>query len=383
MMNLDFDDIRSYNDDEYKTVIKELLEVQPLIQTIQNYLPEYSVEDLKKILLSFEKIQDFQSKMVCKFVDRIIKSSIKNFSYDGILRLDKHNSYLLISNHRDIVLDSALINYCLNDRQYNTSEIAIGSNLLSKPWIRKLVRLNKSFIVKRNVPKDELLEASKKLSAYINYTLKNKKQSVWIAQREGRAKDGFDKTNPGLLKMFGMAAEDSLLDHLKSLNITPVTLSYELDPCDYLKIPELLNKSEGIAYVKAEGEDDKHMLLGMQGNKGSVHVQFGSPINDEIEKFRSIKNKNELLKNVAEVIDKRIYKNYKLWSSNYVAYDLLTNTNKYIGNYTLDERLQFIDYMVNRLKYFLKNKKAEQLFLEMYANPVFNMEKALNNFPDE
>jgi 1-acyl-sn-glycerol-3-phosphate acyltransferase len=371
-MILNFEDIRPYKDDEYLDVIKDLCEVEPLMNTIKNYLPELSIDEIKETLFSFNKIQDFQSKMVCKVIDRIIIDSVNEFSSDGILRLDKNKNYLLISNHRDIVLDSALINYCLNKREYNTSEIAIGSNLLTQPWIKQLVRVNKSFIVKRNIPIDQMLESSRTLSSYINYTLKEKHQSVWIAQREGRAKDGFDKTNPGLLKMFGMAAEDNLLDHLQSLNITPVSLSYELDPCDKLKIPELLQKSEGLNYVKAEGEDNIHMVLGIKGNKGNVHVQFGSPINDEIEQFRAIKNRNELLKNVAQVIDKHVYANYKLWDSNYVAYDLLNNSETYNDKYSLEGKEQFIAYMNKRLEDFSGNDKATELFLKMYANPVIN-----------
>lgn len=369
---MNFEDIRPYKDDEYLSVIKELCEVDSLMNTIKGYLPELSIDEIKKTLLSFNNIQDFQSKMVCKVIDRILLDSVNQFSYDGILRLDKNTNYLLISNHRDIVLDSALINYCLNKRAYNTSEIAIGSNLLSQPWIKQLVRVNKSFIVKRNLPLDQMLEGSRTLSSYINYTLKEKHQSIWIAQREGRAKDGFDKTNPGLLKMFGMAAEDGLLDHLQSLNITPVSLSYELDPCDKLKIPELLKKAEGLTYTKADGEDNMHMVMGIKGFKGNIHIQFGSPINDEIEQFRAIKNKNELLKNVAEVIDKHVYSNYKLWDSNYIAYDLLNKTSTYSDKYSKESKQQFLEYVNKRLSDFVGNEKAKELFLKMYANPVIN-----------
>jgi 1-acyl-sn-glycerol-3-phosphate acyltransferase len=369
---MNFEDIRPYKDEEYLSAIKELCEVEPLMNTLKSYLPELSIDEIKKTLLSFTKIQDFQSEMVCKVIDRILVDSVNQFTYDGILRLDKNTNYLLVSNHRDIVLDSALINYCLNKREYNTSEIAIGSNLLSQPWIKQLVRVNKSFIVKRNLPLDQMLEGSRTLSAYISYTLKEKKQSVWIAQREGRAKDGFDKTNPGLLKMFGMAAEDGLLDHLQSLNITPVSLSYEFDPCDNLKIPELLKKAEGLTYTKAEGEDNMHMVLGIKGYKGNIHIQFGSPINDEIEQFRAIKNKNELLKNVAEVIDKHVYQNYKLWDSNYVAYDLLNNNNTYTDKYSNENKEKFVAYMNKRLENFIGNEKAKEIFLKMYANPVIN-----------
>ncbi len=371
---MDFDDIRPYYDIEYQSVIKKLVEVDQLMKAIQLYLPELSPTEIKEILLSFHTIREFQSKMVCRIIQSLINSSSEGFTYDGFQRLDKHTPYVLISNHRDIVSDSALVNFCLNINDYDTCEIAIGSNLLAKPWIKDLVRINKSFIVKRNIPKQEILEASKYLSTYINHTLKDKKQSIWIAQREGRAKDGCDKTNPGVLKMLGLSINDNLLNHLISLNITPVSISYELDPCDALKIPELLNKSEGKEYVKKEGEDEISMILGVQGKKGHVHVQFGIPINEEIKKFSHITNKNELLKNIAEVIDREIYTNYRLWNSNYVAYDLLNNSNKYAAKYTPESKQQFIDYMNKKLANFSGNEKARQLFLQMYANPVINYE---------
>ncbi len=371
---MNFEDIRPYTDNEYHQIITELFEVEPLMATIHNYLEDLTMPEIKEMLLSFDTIQEFQSKMVCRFISIIIERSVNNFSYDGVLDLNKDESHLLLSNHRDIVLDSALLNYCLNDRGYDTSEIAIGSNLLSEEWIKKLVRINKSFIVKRNIPKQEMLPSSQKLSAYIDYTLKEKNQSIWIAQREGRAKDGFDKTNPGLLKMFGMAAKDNLLDHLISLNITPVSIAYELDPCDLFKVTELLKKAAGEEYVKLKGEDEKNMLLGIQGNKGNVHFKFGSPINEKIKAFTEVKNRNQLLKSVAEVLDKEIYQNYRLWNSNYVAYDLLHSSNKYLDKYDANGKEKFQDYMSEKLKGLEGNKDAESIFLKMYANPTINYE---------
>jgi len=369
-----FEDIRPFKDDEYKEVIKELFEVDPLMDAVQNYLPELTLDEIKALLISFNGIQDFQSNMVCRVIQSSIDSSMDHFTHDGVLELDKNSSYLFVTNHRDIVLDSALVNFCLNDEKYDTCEIAIGSNLLGEPWIEKLVKLNKSFIVKRNLSRQEMLEASKVLSSYIDYTLKQKKQTIWIAQREGRAKDGFDKTNPGVLKMFGMANDGDLLDHLISLNIVPVSLSYEFDPCDDMKIPELLMKSEGKEYIKYDGEDERSMLLGIMGQKGNVHIQFGEPINKEIEQFRDIKNKNQLLKSIAEVIDRRIYQNYRLWNSNYVAYDLLHSSNKYVDHYSDNGKEKFIEYMNKKLERFEGNEQATKLFLQMYANPVLNAE---------
>lgn len=369
---MNFENIRAYRDDEYQSIIKKLLEVEVLMETIHSYLPELTMDEIKEKLLSFSTIQQFQSEMVCWVIDRILTASSDGITFKGITELNPNISNLFISNHRDIVLDSALINYALNERKKNTSEIAIGSNLLSLPWVKDLVRLNKSFIVRRNVPKQEVIEASKNLSAYINYTLKEKKQDIWIAQREGRAKDGFDKTTPGLLKMFGMCSNGNLLEHLLSLYITPVAISYEYDPCDYLKIPELLKKHQGEEYIKAPNEDNQHMVLGIKGYKGNIHIHFGRPINDEIEHLAHITNKNELLKQIAEIIDKRIYTNYHLFPTNYIAYDWLNESNTFENQYTKEEKTKFESYTVKRLENFKGNDLAKEIFLKMYANPVIN-----------
>lgn len=369
---MNFDDIRAYKDEEYQPIMSNLMKVEPLMKAIQFYLPELTLAQLKNTLKSFETIQHFQSEMVCMMVGKIVNHSAKSITFKGLKTLSKTKNYLFISNHRDIVLDSALINYGLNLNNFNTSEIAIGSNLLSIPWVKDLVRINKSFIVKRNVPKQEMLEASKTLSAYINYTLKEKKQSIWIAQREGRAKDGFDKTNPSLLKMFGLCTSEDLLTHLISLNITPVSISYEYDPCDYLKINELLKKQQGETYQKSENEDNQHMVLGIKGYKGNINIYFDAPINDKIATLSHIKNRNDLLKEISEIIDCQIYKHYYLFPSHYVAYDLLHNSNKFEKQYTSEEKTTFINYVEKRLVDFKGNTLAKEIFLKMYANPVIN-----------
>lgn len=375
-MSYNFDDIRPFNDDEYQSVVDELIKVEPLMQATEQFL-NLNREQVISQFKSYSSISDFQAEMSCGIVQSVIDNSMDSFSYGGLEELNLDKSHLFISNHRDIVLDSALINYCLNDLNFDTCEIAIGSNLVSEPWVNKLVRLNKSFIVKRNVPKQEMLEASKTLSAYIKHTLHNKNNSIWIAQREGRAKDGDDKTNPALLKMFGLSNQGDLSDYLMNLNITPVSISYELDPCDYLKIPELIKKSEGEVYEKSKGEDDQHMVLGMTGYKGRVHIQYGQPIGDRIKSLSDIKNRNELLKRMAEEIDKEVYDNYKLWNTNYIAYDLFTKTSKYSENYTQEEKSKFLQYMDGRLSKLNPNSQNQYFFLKMYANPVLNKENNL------
>lgn len=369
---MNFEDIRAYKDEEYQSVMEKLIQIDLLMEAIQFYLPELTLTQIKETLLSFKTIQNFQSEMVCMVIGKMVNHSTKSLTFKGIKDINPEINYLFISNHRDIVLDSALINYGLNLNNYNTSEIAIGSNLLSIPWVKDLVRLNKSFIVKRNVPKQEMLEASKTLSTYINHTLKEKKQSIWIAQREGRAKDGFDKTNPSLLKMFGLCTSEDLLTHIMSLNITPVSISYEYDPCDYLKINELLNKQQGETYQKSENEDNQHMVLGMKGYKGNINIHFAAPINDKIAALSHIKNRNDLLKEIADIIDNEIYKHYYLFGSHYVAYDLLHHSNEFESEYTAEEKQTFIDYVEKRTADFKGNELAREIFLKMYANPVLN-----------
>ncbi|PHN01158.1 1-acyl-sn-glycerol-3-phosphate acyltransferase [Flavilitoribacter nigricans] len=369
---MQYEDIRPYYDNEYQSVIKKLLQEQAFLNAIHNYFPEYPEEQIKAVFLSCQSIRDFQQRIVSTVVDKIIKNSLTDLNFTGIEALDPDQTYLFMSNHRDIVLDSAFLNYGLNKAGLKTSEIAIGSNLLGIDWVRDLVRINKSFIVKRNLPNQEMLEASKTLSAYIDYTIHEKGESIWIAQREGRAKDGNDKTNPGLLKMLGLGVDQPLLDHLMGLNIVPVSISYEYDPCDNLKIPELIAKSQGETYTKKSGEDVYHMLCGIQGFKGRVQVTFGRPIRPEMEKLTEIRNRNMQLRGVANIIDQQIYHNYRLWANNYIAADLLRETNHWQDHYTEEELANFQAYIDERLGDFGAQPAARRLFLEMYANPVFN-----------
>ncbi|MCB0380498.1 MAG: 1-acyl-sn-glycerol-3-phosphate acyltransferase, partial [Flavobacteriales bacterium] len=266
-----FDDIRCYNDNEYQDVAKRLVKEDVLLYGLQKYHPELSLEDLKTMLLSYQTINEFQYDMVRRTLERVVDNTVTELSSDGFFDLNAQDTYTFISNHRDIVLDSGLINYLLIKRVgFIGCEIAIGSNLLKNPIVRDIVRLNKSFMVKRDLPNQEMIEASKQLSHYIQHVLNVKKESVWIAQREGRAKDGNDVTNPGLLKMFCFSAQGDLLAHLTQMNITPVALSYEFDPCDAIKLPDLIAKANGEIYVKKPNEDALHMAAGIDGFKGNV-----------------------------------------------------------------------------------------------------------------
>ena len=286
----------------------------------------------------------------------------------------KNKQYVFVSNHRDIVLDSAFINYGLIHNGFDGCEIAIGSNLLQIPWVKDLVRLNRSFVVQRNLPNQEMLAASIKLSEYIQYVLNEKKQSIWIAQREGRAKDGNDKTNPGLLKMFVLSAKTDLFQHLMNMNIMPVSISYEYDPCDAMKLHELMAKANGETYIKKPNEDYVHILTGIQGLKGNVKLSFCTPLNKKISKLSAIHNRNELLKNVAQILDEEIHENYQLWPNNYISYDVLNNSTTYSAHYTEKEKNDFLDYLTKKLQSvdLEQNEQARKILLEMYANPLKN-----------
>ena len=370
-----FEDIRCYNDDEYQGVAKNLVKEDVLLYGIQKYHPELSIEQIKEMLLSYQTINEFQYDMVRRTLERVVQRTVTNLTYDGFFDLNGKDRYTFISNHRDIVLDSGLINYQLiKEIGFTGCEIAIGSNLLKNPIVRDIVRLNKSFMVKRNLPNQEMIEASKQLSGYIQYVLNVKKSSVWIAQREGRAKDGNDITNPGLLKMFCFSASGNLLDHLMQMDIIPVAVSYEYDPCDAIKIPDLMAKKNGETYEKKPNEDALHMATGIDGFKGNVNIFFCPPINDKISGLSDVKNRNDLLRNVAEIIDKEIQTNYNLWPNNYIAYDLLKKTNKYSANYTEKEKETFQEYMEKKLAGvgLENNEQAKEIFFEMYANPVIN-----------
>jgi len=358
-----FDDIRPYRDDEVVPVIQRLIN-EPALQasiasyaspklyrffpTISRALVKFSLQWKLKRFTTVDAIQT----EVAKYLHKLIKKSTDGFSFNGLRQLDMTKPTLFISNHRDIALDPALINLALFKCDLTTVEIAIGDNLLSKPWVADLMRLNKSFIVKRNLAtKREMLTASKSLSAYIHHTLTDTNHNVWIAQREGRAKDGIDKTNAALISMLllNKDKQQSIAQYLEQLNIVPISISYQFDPCDSDKAKELATIEATGSYQKAEGEDLKSITQGILGHKGQVHIEFGTPILGEYENSKAI----------AAEIDRQIIKNYQLYDSNIAAEARLNDQNeiKALPSY-LTERLQPL------------NQDQQRWLLSMYANPV-------------
>jgi len=362
-----FDDIRPFRDDEAFAVIQQLINEPALQESIASYflprlnavLPSLSHWLVKLYLKSkaakLHSVKEFQ-QVVAKYLHRLIKKSTDGFSFNGLTDLDMTKPTLFISNHRDIALDPALVNLALHRSNLDTVEIAIGDNLLSKPWVSDLMRLNKSFIVKRSATsKREMLNNSKSLSSYIHHTLNENHQNVWIAQREGRAKDGLDKTNAALISMLMLnkGKERTIETYLNELNIVPVSISYEFDPCDKDKAIELATLEDTGEYHKSEGEDLRSITLGLVGHKGRVHIEFGTPITGDYQDSKSI----------AKEIDRQIISNYKLYDSNLTAKAQLEDSAQDKSS------LLSLEQRMNNL-----TRAQQHWLLTMYANPVIAKE---------
>jgi len=358
-----FDDIRPYRNDEVAAVIQKLINEPALQSSIagiklpltHKYLPKLANTIVKLYFKArarkFKSIDDIQEE-VAKYLYHLIDTSCSHFSYNGIANIDPNKPSLFISNHRDIVMDVALVNLALYQSNITTVEAAVGDNLLDQPWVSDLMRLNKSFIVKRSEKtKRAMLQASKHLSRYIHHTLSDNKQNIWIAQKEGRAKDGVDKTNAALISMLllNKGKETSIGEYLEQLNIIPVAISYEFDPCDKEKAKELAAKEATGEYKKSKNEDFNSIARGLVGKKGQVHIEFCQPIKGEFEDTKAI----------AHAIDEQIISHYKLYDSNQKAYELLNESNTEVSENPLKQRMEKL------------TKEQKQWLLTMYANPVF------------
>lgn len=358
-----FDDIRPYRDDEVAAVIEKLINEKGLqvsiaslkLPKLHQLFPNVACTIVKWSLRfrakKFHNIEQIQIE-VAKYLHHLIKKSTNGFSFSGIENIDTSKPSLFISNHRDIVLDVALVNLALYKNGIDTVEAAVGDNLLHQPWVADLMRINKSFIVKRNAEnKRAMLKSSKQLSAYIHDTVANRNQNIWIAQREGRAKDGIDKTNAALISMLMLNKDKKMpiADYLEQLNIVPVSISYEFDPCDNDKAIELAEKEATGSYIKQEGEDLKSITQGLIGQKGRVHLEFCQPIKGEFADSKEI----------AATIDQEIIANYKLYDSNLVAHAALNQE-------------QADSSVLAQLNQRMENLTVEQKhwLLTMYANPV-------------
>lgn len=369
-----FEDIRPYRDHEFRPVMDNMLSSPLADQLIATVFPQVPINQIKSKLKSISTIKDFQEQIIYRAMLSVLKNTSKGLSISGTEHLDRGRHYLFMSNHRDIILDPSIINTVVFEQGFETAEVAIGDNLLQTPWVKDLARLNKSFIVKRNLSVRELIQASKRLSDYIRYTTLQKHSSVWIAQREGRAKDGNDRTQQGVLNMLGLAAPEGLKQYCMDLNILPVSLSYELDPCDSDKVRSLYALKHFGGYTKKENEDNLAMRKGILGNKGHIHIHFGKPITGEIAKLPDDMHKNDLIVQIAKIIDHQIITNYKLQTSNYIAYDQINGMEDGLGqHYSEEEKLSFLGEIDSKIQ-SMDGDPAElrSIFLEIYARPYEN-----------
>jgi len=324
-----FDNIQSYRDDEIHIKLLEILNDEGFIYILKKIYSDERIAHLSKELYRVNSVYDFQKRYISEYVEALLQLTVTDLKISGFENLKQNSACLFISNHRDIILDSTLINHVLLKNGHKTSEIAIGNNLLIYKWIETLVRLNKSFIVRRDLKGKEMLEGSKKLSAYIRDTIVNRKTSVWIAQREGRTKDGFDKTDPAILKMFNMSGSGVFTENFNELNIVPVSISYENEPTIESKIAVSYSLKTGEKYSKTLEEDLKDMGRGLYSMKGKVSIVFGTPINEDLKSIEKFQKKNEKYSELAKRIDNEIYKNYQLTNQNYIAFDILTDSKKF------------------------------------------------------
>jgi 1-acyl-sn-glycerol-3-phosphate acyltransferase len=375
-VNPDFDDIRPYNDDEIAPVIQHIFENPDLQENLEIYFPDIEWESFRVQALSIRNVYDLQHKIIMYLVMELVKRSSTSLNVTGFENISKNIPHIFISNHRDIILDVSILSVLLADNGFETPEIAIGDNLLLAPWIEDLARINKCFIVKRNVTGRQMFEASRHLSQYIHFVIEKKKNSVWIAQREGRAKDSDDRTQDSLLKMLTMGGNKNFLESIRNLNIVPVSLSYEYDPSDFLKAKEFQQRRDDPEFKKTRFDDLINMLTGLLGFMGNIHFRIGKPINPQLEKMDINLNKNELAPQITQVIDNEIFLNYQFWPANYIAYDRLWGKDFFKGKYTSDDEKTFDTYLQKQLeKIDLPDKDIPFLtekILEMYANPVKN-----------
>lgn len=375
---MNFDSIRSYNQDEIIVALERLTQDKQFMNLLSTIYPLIPKDVLKERILQIKNVQEFQKTLISPFLQYLEDTVTKGVNLEGFTNIEEDKSYLYISNHRDIILDATLLCFKLLQNGFDSTEVAIGDNLLIYPWIEDLVRVNKSFIVRRSLTAKQMLEGSKLMSAYIAHTINSRNQSIWIAQREGRAKDADDRTQESLLKMLNMGGEyETFAENLAALHINPLSISYEYDPCDYLKAKEFQQKRDNPEYKKSPADDLLNMKVGVMGFKGRVEYRITGEISNEImDLVPSAQNRNELVSAIAALIDSRIHANYTIYKINKIAFDLLNEKPIYHKEYSLMDKLNFEKYLEQQIaKIDLAHKDIDFLkskILEMYANPLKN-----------
>ncbi len=372
----EFESISPYTDAEAAEALSKLAEFPLLSHVSQQFFPEESPEFLKNILKQIKTIDEFQVLVMQKFVRWVIEHTARNFSYDGISNIDPQKKFLALSNHRDIILDPAITQLILYRNGIPMTEIAVGDNLITNQTIEWLIRSNRMIKVVRGISARELYLSSQLLSKYIRLNITEQRSSIWLAQRQGRTKNGYDITEQGLLKMLDMSGKADFKTNFEELNIIPMSISYEIEPCDVQKARELVI-SRKRKYVKAEGEDFKSIVTGIMQQKGDIHLNIGKPLTSEEIEQASLCDKNDRYQLIRHAVDLRVIDGYKLFKNNYIAYDIANHSFKYSHMYEKADFEQFVTYMEHQLDTVepeVNREDLRRIFIDIYANPVVTKE---------
>ena len=381
METINFDDIRPYFDAEIPYAMQKLAEDESLYSVFKYVFPKHSSEKIRNIILRIKTVKEMQYRVMFPVVTKLMSNTATSMSCEGIEYLSKEKANLFISNHRDIVLDSGILQIILVQNKFNTTGITFGDNLLLSEMIRIIAKSNKLFIAYRGSDMKEFWHHSTKLSHYIRHQITEMNQSVWIAQRNGRTKDGNDKTDQGVVKMFNMSSSGDFIKDFLELNISPCAVSYEYEPCAFLKTFELYLTRRG-SYKKQKDEDLNSILTGLTENKGGIHFAFCKPLTENELTEADSYQKNDKYKFITHCIDERIHEKFKLWKNNYIAYDIVNKKGEYAQYYSVDERDKFVNYMNKGLNNILDEgfygqkdfdvNELKEIFLDIYANPIKN-----------
>lgn len=376
----EYEDIAPYNDTVFKEKIAKMVNDPGFEHAIRYVMPDANYPEFAENLLKVETQSQFQYEVMIPFLQMLEKATTSGVSYDGMENVVDGVNYTFITNHRDIVLDASFLNLSFGRAGKPLTQIAIGNNLLIMEWITDLVKLNRSFIVKRDVKMQAAIEAAKQLSSYIHYAINNLHESVWIAHRQGRAKDSNDLTQEGLIKMLSLAGDGNVMDNLLAINLCPVSISYEYDPNDYLKAREFLLRKRDPQFKKDKRDDLLSMETGLLKHKGRVMFRVCRCINDKLSKF-SNDNRQEIIREACRLIDREIHGGYEIYQCNYIAYDELNGTREFADNYTAEDVAKFDTYLDGQLDKAngeISDVSPEEraymrdMMLTMYANPLKN-----------
>ena len=378
----EFSDIEPYNDSVFQEKIASLVKEPGFEHAVRSVLPDVDYPEFVAELMAVPGKEQFQKNIMGNFLEELALRTTAGITYSGLDAVHDDSRYTFITNHRDIVLDASFLNLCFIRKGMPVTQVAIGNNLLIYEWISDLVKLNRSFIVKRDVKITDALNAARQLSAYIHYTISQRHESVWIAQREGRAKDSNDLTQESLIKMLGLAGEGSVRERLMEVNLMPVSISYEYDPNDYLKASEFLMRRRDPHFHKSKRDDLLSMETGLLSPKGRIHFRIGPCINEGLASF-GFDERSPVVRETCRLIDTAIHRGYHIYPCNYIAYDEYHGTERFADCYTADDVQRFDNYINAQLdKVEIPDVSNEEraymrhMVLMMYANPLVNQLRA-------